>query len=82
MVAPKPSNGYSARVRLELSVGDLRFPLAQIADDRIIFDQAVVLPGTGGVVLAAIDERERRWSAQWDFSEKPRQVVLANFKDF
>jgi hypothetical protein len=81
MVAPKPSNGYSAHVQLELRVGEARFPLAQIANDRIILDHAMVLPGTTGEVLAIIDSKERRWMATWVESETPRQVVLAQFRD-
>ena len=81
MVAPKPSNGYSAHVRLELRIGEVRFPLAQIATDKIILDHPTVLPGTTGEVLAYIDQRERRWTATWAASETPRQVVPAQFQD-
>ena len=81
MVAPKPSDGHSAHVRLELRIDAARFPLAQIANDRIILDRPAVLPGTTGEVLAYIDQSERRWMATWTASEAPRQVVPARFHD-
>ena len=68
-------------MRLELRVGDLRFELAQIGDDRLIFDRGVILPGTTGEVLAHIDEHERRWMVNWAASDAPRQVVQAQYHE-
>jgi hypothetical protein len=75
MVAPTPSSGYSAKVRLELHVGTRRWPLAQIAKDRLIFDEPVVLPGTQGEAFVFIDERQQQWIATWSESDVPRQIV-------
>ncbi|MCL2640416.1 MAG: hypothetical protein FWD53_06200 [Phycisphaerales bacterium] len=75
MVAPIASNGYSARVRLELRVGETRLPLAQIGQDRIILVQPAILPGTAGEVFAFIDDHVQRWSIEWAASETPRRII-------
>jgi len=74
------SVGYSAHVQLELRVGGLRFPLAQIGGDRLVFDKPVVLPGTTGEVRARIDEHEERFAATWPASALPRDVLRAELR--
>jgi hypothetical protein len=56
MTLAAPANGYSAKVRLELRVGPLRFRLAQIGGGNIVFRSPTILPGTSGEVSAFIDE--------------------------
>lgn len=80
MVAPTPS-GYSANVRLELLVGDRRFPLAQIGGGRLIFREPVVLSCAAGEVSAHIDEHVQRWHVTWDASDAPRRIVYAEFRE-
>jgi len=75
MVAPIASNGYSARVRLELRIGDTRLPLAQISRDWVMLVNPAILPGTTGEVFAFIDDQIQRWSIKWDASETLRQVI-------
>ena len=81
MVAPIPSNGYSAKVRLQLEAGGKCWRLAQIANDRLIFDEAVVLPGTAGEAVAVIDEIEHRWTATWAESNVPRKLIPAELRE-
>ena len=81
MVAPTPSRGYSAKVRLELRIGGDRFALAQIGGGRLVFKQAVILPGTNGEVLAHIDEHEQRWAVTWPASDAPREIVPARYHE-
>jgi len=81
MVAPTPSGGHSARVRLELRVGELRYRLAQIGSDRLIFREPVVLLGTTGEVFASIDDSERRWIATWSPSDSPRETVPVEIRE-
>lgn len=72
--------GYSARVRLELCVGSVCYPLAQMGSDQLIFSQDVKLPGTSGELKAWIDGEEKRWFAVWEPSDVPRRVVWATFE--
>jgi hypothetical protein len=72
--------GYSARVRLELQVGSVCYPLAQMGNDRLIFDRNVQLPGTSGELRAWIDNHEKRWLATWEASDVPRRIVWATFE--
>ena len=84
MVAPTPpsdSGGHSAHVKLELRIGSACYPLAQFGGDRLIFDEAVVLPGTTGEVLAMIDGHPRRWIATWAAYDSAREVVEAALRD-
>ena len=76
MVAPIASNGYSARVRLELRIGEMRLPLAQMDDEQIILVNPTVLPGTTGEVFAFIDDNVQRWPVRWAANEEPQEVVL------
>jgi hypothetical protein len=80
MVAPTRPDNYSAYVRLELRFGNTFLPLAQIADDRMIFSDNVVLPGHSGTILAVIGDSERRWMVRWAESKSPRQVVPIEFE--
>jgi len=80
MVAPIASNGYSAKVRLELRIGDTRLPLAQIGQNQIILVQPAILPGTTGEVFAFIDDHVQRWSIEWAASETPRKVISTELR--
>jgi hypothetical protein len=55
------SNGYSARVRIELRVGALRIPVAQTGGGQLIFDRPTTLPASEGEVVMHIDGHEHRW---------------------
>ncbi len=81
MVAPTPSNGYSARVRLELHVAGNCIPLAQIGGDRLVLKRPHILPGTTGKVLALIDEHQQHWTVTWPASDSPRQIVPAQYQN-
>jgi hypothetical protein len=80
MVAP-PNSGYSARVRLELVIGEVRIPLAQAGGGRLMFGQEIVLPGTTGEVICHVDDRERRWRVTWEATSLPQRTVMAEFRD-
>jgi hypothetical protein len=80
MVAPTPS-GYSAAVKLELQVGEERIPLAQVGGGRLVFYQETVLPGTGGIVVAYIDEHVDRCEARWAASGEARKVVAVEMRE-
>jgi len=72
--------GYSAKVRLELQVGTVCYPLAQIGGDRLIFTRDVELPGTSGEVRAHVDEHVNRWMATWEANDAPRRIVSAKLR--
>ena len=72
--------GYSAKVRLELHVGTVCYPLAQIGGDRLILTRDVELPGKSGEVRAHVDDQVHRWLATWEASDSPRRVVRATFR--
>jgi hypothetical protein len=80
MVAPTPS-GYSARVRLELTIGSACYTLAQIGGGRLMFDHPTVLPGTTGTVTAYIDDRARHWRVTWEACATPQRTIMAEFRD-
>ena len=79
MVAPTRS-GYSARVRLELWIGDERFALGQIGGGKFMLAHEAVIPGTTGEIVAHIDDHEQRWQATWEASDAPRRIVKAEFR--
>jgi hypothetical protein len=81
MVAPTPSKGYSAKVRLQLEAGGKCWRLAQIAGDRLIFSEPVILPGSTGEAVAFIDDSEHRWTATWAESNVPRQLIPAELRE-
>ncbi len=81
MVAPQPSHGHSARVRLQLLIGKHCIPLAQIGGDRMFFDHSVTLPGVSGEVVAEIDEHQQRWQVTWQASNEPQRVVVVEFRE-
>jgi hypothetical protein len=75
MTIPAPTNGYSARVRIELYVNGQRFRVKQIGRDKLIFKQPVSLPGTEGEVELRVDEHVQRCRATWEPADEPREVV-------
>jgi hypothetical protein len=65
MSAKNPqSNGYSADVRMHLSVNGQSFNIGQLGPDFIILRDAAELPPSRGQITVSIDGRERRWSVQ------------------
>ncbi len=80
MIAPTPS-GCSSQVRFELLAGTERFVPAQIGGGRIIFEHAVMLPGTNGELVAHIDDHQQRWELTWEASDAPRRRVDCEFRE-
>jgi hypothetical protein len=80
MVAPTPSE-YSATVRLELVIGADRLPLAQIGGGRLMFGREVVLPGTGGRLIAYIDENVQEWDVTWEARDQARRTWVAEYRE-
>lgn len=62
MIAPVPSTGYSAKVRLHLVVGDSTFEVSQMGPTFVHLRHQVELPPGEGVVVMHVDDFERRWT--------------------
>ena len=56
--------GYSADVRMNLSVNGRTFTIGQLGPDFIILDDPADYPPSEGQIAVSIDGRERRWSVQ------------------
>ena len=53
--------GYSADVRMHLSVGGRVFPIAQLGPDFIILDNPLDQPPASGEIVLSIDGSVRLW---------------------
>jgi hypothetical protein len=53
--------GYSADVRMHLSVGGRVFPIAQLGPDFIILDKPLDQPPASGEIVLLIDGSIRLW---------------------
>ncbi len=55
-------NGYSAEVRMQLSVNGVVLSIAQLGPDFIILDDPPDHPPAVGEIAVWIDDHERRWN--------------------
>ena len=58
------SNGYSADVRMHLSVNGHTLRIGQLGPDFIILRDAFDLPASEAQITVSIDGRTRQWSVQ------------------
>jgi len=56
------ANGYSAEVRMQLSVNGHVLSIAQLGPDFIMLDDPPDQPPSDGEIAVWIDGRERRWN--------------------
>ena len=68
--------GYSAQVRLELRVDGQCLPLAQVGNDRIIFDQPIVLPANQGEVRVYVDNHVQTSAVTWKLTTEPQRIFM------
>lgn len=68
-------SGYSADVRLRLRVNGSVFNLAQVGHDRVIFDEAQVLPEGRAEVIVIVDGYEMRREVLIENRQQARRVV-------
>jgi len=62
MSATDPKNrGYSADVRMQLSINGQTFSIGQLGPDFLILDEPVDHPPAEGEITLSVDGRERRW---------------------
>jgi hypothetical protein len=54
-------NGYSADVRMRLSVNGHVFVIGQLGPDFVILDDPVDYPPGEGEIILSVDGRVRRW---------------------
>lgn len=75
-ILPKyEGSGYSASVELRLRVNGCVFPLAQVAGDRVIFDEPTALPEGDAEVLVTVDGKEQRTAVRIEDRGVARRVV-------
>ncbi|HEY4329243.1 MAG TPA: hypothetical protein VGN88_05870 [Phycisphaerae bacterium] len=79
MQSPNATDGFSAKVELELYIGVNRYSLAQSGGGRFILAEPARLPGNCGEILVRVNGHEHRWLATWQESEEVRKVIRADF---
>jgi hypothetical protein len=71
--------GYSADVRIDLSINGRSFPVAQIGGGRIFFDHPTLLPSGMAEIILHVDEHKSRWRVALPPMKEPAQVIRAEF---
>jgi hypothetical protein len=58
------NHGYSADIRMHLSVNGQSFRIGQLGPDFLILDEQLEIPPTQGEITISIDGQIRRWQVQ------------------
>ncbi len=73
------SGAFSAAVRVELLIAGKRIPVAQVGEDRLIFDKPMAFADLSGEVVMYIDETPQRWRVKLLPGPTPTRIVSAEF---
>lgn len=69
------NSGYSASVSLRLRVNGCVYPLAQVGQDRVMFDTPTILPEGDAELIVTIDGQEIRRRVNIGERAIPRCVI-------